>query len=501
MSKFLVIHTSDNVAVALRDALPGDRLPEGGAALIEPVGRGHKCALRDIAAGEMVVKYGFPIGHTRRPIAAGAWVHTHNLATNLAAEERYEYHPSPAIADYLAGKFAAGDVPMFAGYRRPDGRVGVRNEVWVIPTVGCVNSLAERLAKRAGEALPPGVDAVVAFPHPYGCSQLGDDHEYTRTILADLARHPNAGAVLLVGLGCENNGMDAFLKLVDPDGTAGPRLAHLVAQEEDDEFAAGMERLEALARHAAGARREPAPVSELRVGLKCGGSDGLSGITANPLLGAFSDWLVDRGGGTLLSEVPEMFGAERGLLDRAVDADVFARGVEMVNGFKRYFLRHGQTVYENPSPGNKAGGISTLEDKSLGCTQKGGRRPVADIIPYGGVAAKPGLTLLAGPGNDIVAVSALAAAGAQLILFTTGRGTPLGSPVPVVKVSSNTPLAEKKRGWIDFDAGPLAGGGEAMPAMLARFAASVLAVAGGVKTRNERNGCRDFAIFKDGVTL
>ena len=498
MTQYIILTPDDNVAVALAALAAGETLDIGGGlAIRENIPSGHKFSLRDIPAGGMVEKYGVPIGRAAKDIPAGSWVHVHNVRTNLEGEEAYVYEPAPVPAGCLA---ASCDIPTFKGYRRSGGRVGIRNEVWVVPTVGCVNWLVERLAREANAIRPDEVDRVKALPHPYGCSQLGDDHETTRVVLANLARHPNVGGVLFAGLGCENNVMADFIKLVETHSDRCPNIRYMIAQDGEDEMAAGMAHMHALLAGAAGMRRTDIPVSELCVGMKCGASDGLSGVTANPLLGAFSDWLVDRGGRTVLTEVPEMFGAERGLLNRAVSAEVFDRGVAMINDFKRYFVRYNQTIYENPSPGNKEGGITTLEDKSVGCTQKGGSRPVVDILPYGGIASKPGVTLLSGPGNDLVSVSAMAAAGAHLILFSTGRGNPLGSPVPVVKVASNADLARRKSHWIDFDASPLATG-TPMPELLGRFVELVLAVISGQETKNEIGGFHDFAIFKDGVTL
>lgn len=497
MIKYTQLNPNDNVAVALVALSKGEEIDlAGGFALPADVPGGHKFALSAIGAGENVIKYGLPIGHAIAPIAKGEWVHVQNVKTNLAGEVVYQYEPVPSTQQDVKQ-----NLPTFMGYRRPNGKVGIRNEIWIIPTVGCVNRLAERLAEKANAgALPAGVGPAVAFPHPHGCSQLSTDHENTRIMLSNLALHPNAGGVLFVGLGCENNTIDEFRKLVESHGDRNPNIAYMIAQDEADEFASGMKIVDALAAKAAGAKREAVPVSELKIGMKCGGSDGLSGITANPLIGAFSDWLVDRGGSTVLTEVPEMFGAEKSLLNRAVDEEVFQRGVDMINNFKHYFQRYGQTIYENPSPGNKAGGITTLEDKSLGCTQKGGSRPVVDVLTYGGVLRKPGVTLLAGPGNDIVTVSALSAAGAHLVLFSTGRGTPLGGPAPVIKVSTNADLAKRKPGWIDFDASPLASG-EAREAVLERFVALIIDTASGQSTKAELQSSHDFAIFKDGVTL
>ena len=436
---------------------------------------GHKYALRPVGRGENVIKYGMPIGSATAAIAPGEHVHTHNCRTNLAGVLEYEWRPAFTLPEIHCDR-------TFMGFRRPDGQVGVRSDLWVIPTVACVNKLARRLADAVGG---------VALEHPYGCSQLGDDHETTANVLAALAHHPNAGGVLIVALGCENNTLESFRKRLGD--VSALNIDFLSAQEAGDEYREGLERLRKLAANRVTERTE-IPVSELKVGLKCGGSDGFSGLTANPLCGRFSDWLVGQGGTTVLTEVPEMFGAETLLFNRCVSREVFDRAVAMVNDFKRYFEAHGQVIYENPSPGNKAGGITTLEDKSLGCVQKGGSSPVTDVLAYGERLKTPGLNLLSGPGNDPVAATALAAAGCQLILFTTGRGTPYGSVVPTVKIASNTALARAKPGWIDYDAMAQSETGT--------FVEYLLKVASGaVQTRNEENGFREIAIFKDGVTL
>lgn len=454
------IHKNDNVEVNLAD--------------------GQKYALRDIPKGENVVKYGNPIGHATKDIRKGEWVHSHNLATNLSGELTYTYEPE-------AEPFPVKETDLtFSGYLRPNGDVGIRNEVWIIPTVGCVNKIAEEIAKRTG---------AFAFPHPYGCSQLGDDQSTTQKVLCGLVNHPNAGGVLVLGLGCENNNIAVFthtLGKFDPD-----RVKFLNCQDEADEIAAGVEIVYALQKYAATFRRTQIPVSRLRVGLKCGGSDGYSGITANPLVGRFSDALISMGGSCVLTEVPEMFGAEHLLMKRCENREVFEKTVALVNNFKAYYAAHGQVCYENPSPGNKAGGITTLEEKSLGCVQKGGTAPVVDVLDYGDTVCKNGLSLLNGPGNDMVAVTNLTAAGCHLILFTTGRGTPLGAPVPTVKIATNRSLAERKPAWIDFDSSPVLDGKD-----LDRiFFDLVLSVASGKETKNEINGYREISIFKDGVTL
>ena len=436
---------------------------------------GHKYAIRHISPGENVIKYGMPIGHAKVQIAPGEHVHTHNLASNLAGLLEYTYKPDFTPLEIKTDR-------TFAGFLRPDGQAGVRNDLWVIPTVGCVNDLARRLADAVGG---------IALTHPYGCSQLGGDHECTANLLAAFAHHPNAGGVLVVGLGCENNTLDSFKERLGDISKLNIRF--LRAQDDGDEYARGLELLAEL--DAARVKvRTDLPVSMLRVGLKCGGSDGLSGLTANPLVGRFSDWLAAQGGTTVLTEVPEMFGAETLLMNRCVSREVFDKCVAMINGFKSYYERHGQPIDENPSPGNKAGGISTLEDKSLGCVQKGGSSPVVDVLEYGQRLSKPGLNLLAGPGNDLVASSVLAAAGCQLVLFTTGRGTPFGTVVPTVKVATNTRLAQSKPHWIDWDA-------QGRPDT-AEFVEFVLKAASGeLRTNNEKNCAQEIAIFKDGVTL
>ena len=494
---YIKINPSDNVAVALQDLSKGTRVE--GVTLSMDIPRGHKIVLRDLKAGEHVIKYGYPIGHVTRDAAAGTMVDHTCIKTNLEGLLEYKYEPSfdPAEADTPAESKPV----CFKGFRRADGQVGIRNQIWVIPTVGCVNGICQQIVDRfkAEVAGKEGsVDAIVAFPHNYGCSQLGYDHENTRTVLADMVHHPNAGGVLVVSLGCENNQLDAFRELVGPvDET---RVRMFKTQEVKDEVEYGLQQLREIFAVCSKDGREDVPVSELRVGLKCGGSDGLSGITANPLLGVFSDWIVAQGGTTILTEVPEMFGAETILMNRCQDEATFDKTVHLINDFKEYFMKQGMPVYENPSPGNKAGGISTLEEKSLGCTQKCGQSLVRGVLKYGERLSVKGLNLLSAPGNDLVASTALATSGCQIVLFTTGRGTPFGSFVPTMKISTNTPLATNKPGWIDFNAGVLAQD-ESMDSVAARFIDFVLAAASGEPVNNEKNGYREIAIFKQGVTL
>ena len=493
---FLKINPADSVVVCLVAKKKGDIIETGNerVVLAEDVPAGHKVLLRDVKEGENIIKYGYPIGHARRDLKAGEWVNENNLKTNLSGTLEYTYVP---VNEEL-------NIPVehrtFKGYRRKNGNVGVRNEIWVVPTVGCVNGIAERLVHQLKqETGGKGIDAIHAWHHNYGCSQLSEDHENTRKVLRDICLHPNAGAVLVLSLGCENNQPDDFMAMLgDYDHE---RIRLLVTQKvEGDEVQAGMEILRELYAFASQDCREEVPVSELRVGLKCGGSDGFSGITANPLVGEFSDWLVAQGGTSVLTEVPEMFGAETILMNRCRTPELFDQTVSMINNFKNYFLSHGEPVGENPSPGNKAGGISTLEDKALGCTQKCGKAPVSGVMEYGDRLTAKGLNLLSAPGNDLVAATALASCGCHLVLFTTGRGTPFGTFVPTMKIATNPTLAKNKPQWVDFSAGQLVEG-RTMKEIVPEFIDKVLAVASGERARNEENGYSEISIFKNGVTL
>lgn len=487
------IDPRDDVAVALRALAPGDPLPDGGQVRAD-IGRGHKVALRDMAPGDAVRKYGWPIGHATQPIAAGEHVHTHNLATLLSGTESYEQGRAPATP---RPKADAANLT-FQGYRRADGRVGTRNEIWILCTVGCVARTAQRIAEEAGRRFAGRVDGVHALTHPFGCSQLGDDLEGTRAVIAALASHPNAGGVLIVGLGCESNQLGALLDALPHLDPA--RLRAFSAQASDDEVEDGLAAVEALVRIAEQDVRQPCPLADLVVGVKCGGSDGFSGLTANPVVGRIADAVTDAGGAAILTEIPEIFGAEHLLMARAQTPAVFEAIGAVVNDFKRYFLGHGEPVSENPSPGNLAGGITTLEEKSLGAVQKGGRGAVSQVLRYGERQSQPGLVLLEAPGNDAVSSTALTAAGATMILFTTGRGTPLGFPAPTLKIASNSELAARKPRWIDFDAGPIADG-EGLDHAAERLLTLVLQTASGQATRAEDNGEREIAIWKRGVTL
>ena len=495
MQDFIKINKDDNVAVALKPIAKGTTVDVAGSSvtMLEDIPQGHKFAIKPIKKGDAVIKYGFRIGYAQADVEVGGWIHTHNLKTALGELLDYTYNPE-GHKDVEPTEEA-----YFEGYMRENGKVGVRNEVWIIPTVGCVNSIARAIEAAARLNKPKGVDEVVAFTHPYGCSQTTEDQENTRTVLADLINHPNAGAVLVLGLGCENSRIEVlknYIGEVNPD-----RVKFLQVQDVEDEQEAAAEIMEELMNYAAAFKREKVSAKELVIGMKCGGSDGLSGITANPTVGLFSDMLVSKGGTTILTEVPEMFGAETILMDRCANRELFDKTVCLINDFKEYFIKNGQEIYENPSPGNKDGGITTLEDKSLGCTQKSGSSLVKGILAYGERVQNKGLNLLSAPGNDLVASTACAAAGAQIVLFTTGRGTPFASPVPTVKIATNSRLAGKKGNWIDFNAGRLVTDDVPMEQLAEELFRLVLDVASGRKVKAEIAGFHDLAIFKQGVTL
>ncbi len=489
MSKAIKINANDNVMVALQ-LLKKDEVIEG-VVLLEDILQGHKFAISNIEIKSNIIKYGNPIGHATQKILKGSSVHIHNMATNLSENLEYCYRPN-------FNETVITRTKTFMGYKRENGEVGIRNEIWVIPTVGCMNSVAKKIERECQRFVGESIDGVIAFNHPYGCSQMGEDQENTRHILASLAEHPNAAGVLVIGLGCENSGIEELKRYMKNPNAK--HIHYMVAQEVNDEIVEGVSLIKKIVASVKFMERIEISCSELKVGLKCGGSDGLSGITANPAVGSFSDLLVEQGGTSVLTEVPEMFGAETLLMNRCENVEVFDKTVKLINDFKEYFRSSGQMIYENPSPGNKAGGISTLEDKSLGCTQKSGNSKVVDVLRYGNRLKKKGLNLLSSPGNDLVAATALAAAGCQIILFTTGRGTPFSSPVPTIKISSNTSLATNKNNWIDFDAGDIVND-VPISVMGEKIFDYVMEIANGKKVNSELAGYHDLAIFKTGVTL
>ena len=490
------IHPLDDVAVAIDTLASGTAVRVGDDTVVtrEEIPAGHKLALRELTQAEIVHKYGFPIGETTAPIARGGWIHEHNLRTRLAGHDQYRYEP------VAPPRTTPDTTSTFLGYRRSNGRVGTRNEIWVLSTVACVNHAAERIARMAGERFAGRVDGVHTFVHQYGCGQLGDDLRNTQRVLAGLMRHPNAGGVLVLGLGCENNQMDSLLRLAgDVDRQ---RLRFFNSQDVVNEIETGLTAVEELVALMDSDTRVPCPVSDLVLGHKCGGSDGLSGITANAVVGRIAERVTASGGRVILTEVPEMFGAERVLMNRAANEGVFQDIVKLIDDFKDYFIGHDQPVYENPSPGNKAGGLTTLEEKSLGAIQKGGQATVTGVLRYGEPVAAGGLSLLESPGNDGVSSTAMVVSGATVLLFTTGRGTPLGFPAPTIKISSNTAIAEKKPHWIDFNAGALVDGTRTMDELADDLFARILDVASGRElTNNEKYGYREIAIWKAGVTL
>ncbi|MEP9406606.1 altronate dehydratase family protein [Peribacillus frigoritolerans] len=501
MNKFVQLHSNDDVVISLEGIYNGQSLQiqtkDRGMIHIkanDDIPKGHKMLVNPVKRGEDVIKFGYSIGKAKEDISIGDWVHTHNLASGLHGILDYSYQPSIQDTNEPSQNHT------FQGYIRENGEVGIRNEIWIINTVGCINKTCELLGKMGNEQFKDRqIDGVHHFSHPYGCSQLGDDLNHTQKLLAALVQHPNAAGVLVVGLGCENNQIEAFKEVI---GEFPPnRIKFLKAQEVHDELEGGLHLMGELVEYAEGFVRMPVPVSKLKIGLKCGGSDGFSGITANPLAGAVSDLIVENGGTTILTEVPEMFGAETILMNRARDEETFNKIVDLINDFKQYFIRHDQEIYENPSPGNKEGGISTLEEKSLGCTQKGGHATVVDVRPYGERVVKHGLNLINSPGNDLISVTALAAAGAHIVLFTTGRGTPFGGPVPTVKIATNSELADRKKHWIDYNAGRLIEGQKIDELKDELFHYILELSSGKKKTNNEKFGYREISIFKEGVIL
>lgn len=497
-SNFIQIHPKDNVAVALEDVKKGCDVIINGFSqrmeVLEDISFGHKIALDDIKKGDMVIKYGAPIGHAVTSIKKGMWVHTHNVRTNLEGKLEYTYNPVPAkkVDVRNRGRF-------FEGYKRADGSVGTRNEIWIIPTVSCVNTTANTLAKLAQELYPDSCDGIFAYPHNAGCSQLGEDFEITQKILASIVHHPNAGGVLLLSLGCENNDFEHFIPVL---GDYYPkRIKFLVTQDVEDEIEEGLRLIGEIVENIKDDKRELLPVSSLKIAFKCGGSDAFSGITANPLCGHIAETVTALGGSAILTEVPEMFGAETFLMNRADSQETFRKVVEMINSFKQYYIDHNQPIYENPSPGNKRGGITTLEEKSLGCIQKGGQATVTDTLYYGEHCKKAGLNLMIGPGNDSISITNLLSSGAQILLFTTGRGNPLGTAIPTIKISTNTNLYNRKKQWIDFDAGIILENKSFEEAADELWDLIIDVASGRRKTKNEVNGYREIMIFKQGVIL
>ena len=496
-NNFIRIHKNDNIAVALEDVKKDGNVIGVSEVLkaFEDVPFGHKMALMDIEKDEMIIKYGAPIGRANTTIKKGQWVHTHNIKTNLSGKLKYTYNPEPRNEVDVKNS-----TMFFDGYKRENGNVGTRNEIWIIPTVSCVNKTVEKIAILADKMFPEACDGIFAYPHNAGCSQLGDDHDTTQKILASIVHHPNAGGILLVSLGCENNDFEHFIPtLGDYDKK---RIKFMVTQDvEGDELEKGLELIKEIIEELKNDKREPVSVSELKIAFKCGGSDGFSGITANPLCGLIADRITAVGGSAILTEVPEMFGAETLLMNRADNEETFQKIVDMINSFKQYYIDYNQPIYENPSPGNKKGGITTLEEKSLGCIQKGGHAAVTDTLSFGERCKTPGLNLMTGPGNDNVSITNLLASGAHILLFTTGRGNPLGTAIPTIKVSTNTNLYNRKNHWIDFDAGIILQDNSFENSTDKLWEYIIKVASGKELTKNEINGYKEIMIFKNGVLL
>lgn len=393
-------------------------------------------ALSDIKKDEPIIKYGFSIGKAKSDIKKGEHVHCHNIYSDMKKIASYSYIPEFKELPKTAAR-------KFMGYKRKNGKTGIRNEIWIIPTVGCVNAIAKAIETESQNFKTSNIDGIFSYCHPYGCSQLGGDQLNTQKFLCGLINHPNAAGVLVVSLGCENNNINEMKKVLG--NYDNRRVKFLVCQEAEDEIIQGIELIKELCKYVDSFKRTECDASQLCIGLKCGGSDGFSGITANPLVGRISDKIIASGGSAILTEVPEMFGAETILFNRCRTKMVFDKTVSLINNFKDYFAFYGEPIDENPSPGNKAGGLSTLADKALGCMQKGGSVPVEDVLDYGESVKANGLSLLNAPGNDLVAACALAASGAHIVLFATGRGTPFGCPMPTVKISSNSDLFKKSK--------------------------------------------------------
>lgn len=490
MKRYIKLGDSDNVAVALQDIAKGEaiELPEGKIVTLDDTPKGHKFALRDISAGEKVIKYGSVIGKAIKDINKGEWVSTHNLKTLLKPEWKPEWKGNKA-------KEVNVSIPQktFWGFKRKNGKVGIRNEIWIIPTVGCINGVLKDFARSVER--PEWIDDVKVLSHPYGCSQLGGDLENTKRILSGLARNPNAGGVMVVGLGCEN----LQLSYMKEELKNHPNVSFLMLQAVNDEYEALFKSFSEVAERAYSERTE-CPISSLTIGVKCGGSDSLSGITANPLVGKVSDYITYYGGTVLMSEIPEIFGAEDEIISRIEDEEVFNKFVRAITWFRNYYTRYNQPVSENPSPGNIKGGITTLEEKSLGAVKKSGSNKVTDVLWYGEEAKRSGVNIVFGPGNDLVSTTALAGSGAVMILFTTGRGTPFEAVVPTIKISTNSDLKRRRPDWIDFNAGEIAEGKD-MDELLRELINLIIEVANGGRTKGEERGLQEIAIFKDGVIL
>ena len=487
MTRALTLNPADDVAIVLEALEPGTAVESLNLSAAEAIPAGHKIARHAIAAGSVVRKYGQVIGEAVRDIAAGAHVHTHNLAM------------SEARAGAAIGVDARTHRPLsgasFEGFVRADGSVGTRNYIGVLTSVNCSATVARRIADAFPDSsLPRGVDGVVAFTHQGGCggSSLSTDTAVLQRTMAGYARHPNFAAVLVVGLGCEANQIPDWLAREGLEPNADLRT--LTIQEAGGTsraIEAGLVAVREMITRASTARRQTVSAAHLTVGLQCGGSDGWSGVTANPALGAAVDLLVAHGGRAMLSETPEIWGAEHLLLRRATTPEVADRLLARLEWWRAYADRHGMELNNNPSPGNLAGGLTTILEKSLGAVAKSGATPLNDVIGYAEPVTAPGLTFMDSPGYDPCSATGQIASGANLLAFTTGRGSVFGAkPAPSIKLASNARLASWMDEDMDIDASPVLNG-VSLAAMGELIFARMLAVASGEPAKSEALGIGD----------
>lgn len=494
------LYPQDTVALATSELKKGQTVTVDGETitLLDDIPNAHKIALKDFETGEAVRKYDNIIGYASKPIKKGEWIHSHNEVTGLGKSKEYTYDFNPISI------FPGESDKTFMGYDRADGGAGIRNHLAIISTVFCANGPLRKLARMAEAKYPAteNFDGIIAFDQEFGCSQTGKDLVTTCKIIAGIAKNANFGGVLLVSNGCEMaipSVLEQYMGDYDKK-----RIRTLTLQEVEDEFTAGMELIDEIMEEMKDDKRTPININRLHIAMNCGGSDGYSGITANTLLGTLCDTLVKEGAIMNMTEVPEMMGAEHILMNRAADKSIFDDIVKMMYDYDAYFARYGEKAADNPTQGNKAGGLTTLEEKSLGCIQKGGHCAVMEVLEYGERATKNGFVLVSGPGNDLAGVSGQIAAGAVLTIFTTGRGTPCGFAGPTFRLASNTALATRKSNWIDYDAGRLltAKTPEEVEALNKELYDAIMATVNGqYRTRTEENGYYILGALKDGVTL
>jgi altronate hydrolase len=474
---------------------PGQRIELAGreVTVLEPIPAGHKVALAAVAEGENVLRYGQRIGRARVPIEPGRHVHMHNLAYEELAFD-YEF-PSGEI-EFPALPAA---VPRFLGYAREDGRAGTRNYIAVGAASNCAAHTAELIARSyENDRLPPNVDGVVAFPHGEGCAHsIGPDTRQLQRTIAGVLDHPNVASALILGLGCEVNQISHYL--------GGPRLKGLTLQESGGTRAtvdAARREIDRFIEEAAACQRTEIPASKIVLGLNCGGSDSFSGITANPALGVASDILASYGGSAVLAETTEIFGAEHLLVRRARNRQVAERLLARIADYRTYLNRFGGSFDDNPAPGNKEGGLSNILEKSLGAVAKGGTSPLMEVVDYAERVTTPGLVFMNTPGYDPVSLAGLAAGGANVIAFTTGRGSAIGfATIPVIKIATNSATYRRMRDNMEVNAGAIVDGERSIGEVGREIFEMVLRVASGERTASERLGHREFVPWRIGPVL